>query len=229
MSPWVKTLRHRIATLAEHVGGRPLKSIHHLLDRFLLGEAHASLAGNKASGIDGETKGEFGLELSSRIDELIDQACSQTYRAPAVRRVEIPKGDGKTRPIGIPTDSDKVLQKGFVMLVEPVFEREFHPGSYGYRPHRSAHDAVKATHQALHSGHYWVVELDIKGFFDSIPHCELQEMFRRRISDGVLNRLVLGWLKAGVMKEDRWTASEEGTPQGGIVSPLLFHFAFKLG
>jgi group II intron reverse transcriptase/maturase len=135
--------------------------------------------------------------------------------------VEIPKGDGKTRPLGIPTYEDKVLQKAFVMLVEPVFEREFHPGSYGYRHGRSVQGAVKATREALYRGHHWVIELDIKGYFDSIPHAALREMFRRRITDGVLNRLVLGWLKAGVMKDSTWQASESGTPQGGIVSPLL--------
>jgi RNA-directed DNA polymerase len=107
------------------------------------------------------------------------------------------------------------------MLTEPIFEQEFHPGSYGYRPGRNCHGAIRAVNKALYEGNHWVIELDIKGFFDNIPHAPLREMFSRRISDGVLNRLVLGWLKAGVMKGQNWEASEAGTPQGGIVSPLL--------
>jgi group II intron reverse transcriptase/maturase len=114
-----------------------------------------------------------------------------------------------------------VLQKAFVMLVEPVFEREFHAGSYGYRPGRSVHQAVKAVNETLRQGHHWIIELDIKGYFDSIPHAQLHSMFRSRINDGVLNQLILGWLKAGVMREGTWQATESGTPQGGIVSPLL--------
>ena len=109
-----------------------------------------------------------------------------------------------------------VLQKAFVLLVEPVFEKEFHEGSYGYRPKRTCHDAIRAVDRAVNGGHHWVIELDIKGYFDSIKHQELREMFSRRIKDGVLNRLVLGWLKAGVLKEGQWQESDEGTPQGGI-------------
>jgi RNA-directed DNA polymerase len=155
------------------------------------------------------------------VDILVNQTRAYSYRAPAVRRVDIPKDGGKTRPIGIPTYEDKVLQKAFVMLVEPIFEREFHPGSYGYRPGRDCHQAVKHVMRAINQGHQWIIELDIKGFFDNIPHLPLREMFCRRVSDGVLNQLVIGWLKAGVMKGTNWEANETGTPQGGIVSPLL--------
>ena len=221
MSRHVNHLKHWIATIAEQLQGRPLTSIHHKLDRYLLGEAHASLKGNKASGIDAESKAEFGRNLTERADKIVSQIRTYSYRAPAVRRVDIPKGDGKTRPIGIPTHEDKVLQKAFVMLVEPVFEREFHPGSYGYRPGRNCHQAVQHVLRAMNQGHQWIIELDIQGFFDSIPHLPLREMFRHRVSDGVLNQLIIGWLKAGVMKEGQWQASEDGTPQGGIVSPLL--------
>lgn len=221
MSQHVNHLKHWIANLAEQLQGRPLTSIHHKLDRYLLGEAHAELKANKAPGIDGETKAEFGRDLTERADALVKQIRTYSYRAPAVRRVDIPKGDGKTRPLGVPTYEDKVLQKAFVMLVEPIFEREFHPGSYGYRPRRNCHQAVKHVLQAMNQGHQWIIELDIQGFFDSIPHLPLRAMFRHRVTDGVLNQLIIGWLKAGVMKNGEWEASEEGTPQGGIVSPLL--------
>lgn len=221
MKRYAKTVVRWITNLAERLSGKPLSGINHKLDRYLLAEAHTELAGNRAAGIDEETKAGFAKDLTARVDGLHARVHQGSWRAPPVKRVEIPKGEGKTRPLGIPTYEDKVLQKGFVMLVNPVFEREFHPGSYGYRPGRSVHQAVKATHQALYNGHHWVIELDIKGYFDSIPHVQLLEMFRRRITDGVLNRLVMGWLKAGVMKECAWQATEEGTPQGGIVSPLL--------
>ena len=151
----VNHLKHWIVNLAERLRGRPITSIHHKLDRYLLGEAHASLAGNKAPGIDGETKAEFGRDLTRRVDTLVDQVRTRSYRAPAVRRVDIPKAGGKTRPIGIPTYQDKVLQKAFVMLVEPIFEREFHPGSYGYRPGRSCHQAVRHVLRAVDTGHHW--------------------------------------------------------------------------
>jgi RNA-directed DNA polymerase len=221
MSNIVTPLKHWIAQLAEHFRGQALTSIHHRLDVLLLAEAHRRLRGNKAPGIDGQTKAEYSDGLQSRLEDLLARVRTQSYRAPPVRRVEIPKADGSTRPIGVPTYEDKVLQKAFALLVEPVFEREFHEGSYGYRPGRTAHDAIGAVDRATNGGHHWIIELDIKGYFDSIPHKDLREMFSHRIKDGVINRLILGWLKAGVLKEDLWQGGEEGTPQGGIVSPLL--------
>jgi RNA-directed DNA polymerase len=217
----VTKLRHWITQLIERQGGRALSSIHHKMDMQLLLEAHRHLEPNKAPGIDGVSKEQYSRGLQANLEDLLKRVKTQTYRAPAVRRVEIPKPDGKTRPLGVPTHEDKVLQKAFVELVEPIFEREFHDGSYGYRPRRTQHDAVRVLHGALSRGNHYVVELDIKGYFDSIPHDTLRQMFNDRITDGVLNRLILGWLKAGVMKEGEWQESESGTPQGGVVSPLL--------
>jgi len=117
---------------------------------------------------------------------------------------------------------DKVLQKSFVMLVEPIFEREFYDCSYGFRPRRNPHQAVKALHKIVGDKRmHWVIDLDLRKYFDTIPHLELREMFSRRIRDGVLNKLLLGWLKAGVLHVEKVTTSHEGTPQGGTVSPLL--------
>jgi RNA-directed DNA polymerase len=218
----VTTLKHWITKLAERQTGQPLTSIHHKLDLSLLAEAHHQLGRQKATGIDGVSKTDYEEGIVPKLQGLLNRVFGQTYRAPAVRRVDIPKPDGKTRPLGVPTYEDKVLQKAFVLLVGPVFEREFHEGSYGYRPGRTQHDALRAVDRAINKGrHYWIIELDIKGYFDSIPHRQLREMFSHRIQDGVLNRLVLGWLKAGVMKGGNWETSETGTPQGGIVSPLL--------
>lgn len=217
----VTRLRHWITQLIEQRGGRPLSSIHHKMDMQLLLEAHRHLEPSKAPGIDGVSKEQYSRGLQANLEDLLKRVKTQTYRAPAVRRVEIPKPDGKTRPLGVPTHEDKVLQKAFVQLVEPIFEREFHDGSYGYRPGKTQHDAVRALHGALSRGNHHVVEFDIKGYFDSIPHDKLRQMFNDRITDGVLNRLILGWLKAGVMKEGEWQESERGTPQGGVISPLL--------
>lgn len=221
MSNLVTTLRHWIATRAERYAQEGLESIHHKLDRWLLSEAHRQLDANKATGNDGVTKADYAKRLSENVDDLVGRVRSQTYRAPPVRHVDIPKPDGSTRPLGIPAYEDKVLQKAFVLLVEPVFEREFRDCSYGYREGRSCHQAIAAVDQAIYKGCYWIIELDIRNYFGSIPHEPLREMFRRRIKDGVLNRLVLGWLKAGALREGEWESKEEGTPQGGIVSPLL--------
>ena len=221
MSGIVTTLRHWITTRAQRYAAQGLESIHHKLDKWLLGEAHRQLDPAKATGVDGVTKAEYDRDLSARLDALVDRVRSQTYRAPPVRRVEIPKPDGSTRPLGIPTYEDKVLQKGFILLVEPVFELEFRDCAYGYRKGRGCHQAIRAVDRAIGDGCHWIIELDIRKYFESIPHQPLREMFRRRIKDGVLNRLVLGWLKAGVLREGEWEASEEGTPQGGNVSPLL--------
>lgn len=160
-----------ITNLTERLKGQPISSINHKLDRYVLAEAHSELAGNRAAGVDGETKQEFAKDLTSRVDDLLKRVHEGKWTAPPVRRVEIPKGDGKTRPLGISTYEDKVLQKAFVMLVEPVFEREFHPGSYGYRRGRSVHQAVKAVRLALLRGYHWVIELDIKGYFDNYGKC----------------------------------------------------------
>jgi RNA-directed DNA polymerase len=221
MSDFVTTLRHWIATLAQHHAAQGLKSIHHKLDKWLMAEAHRELDGSKATGVDGVTKEQYSQGLSQKLDDLVDRVRSQTYRAPPVRGVDIPKGNGETRPLGISAYEDKVLQKAFVMLVEPVFEREFLDCSYGFRPGRNCHMAVRAVRDATISGHHWIIDLDIRKYFDSIAHQPLQEMFAQRIRDGVLRRLILGWLKAGVLREGQWEQKEEGTPQGGIVSPLL--------
>jgi group II intron reverse transcriptase/maturase len=184
--------------------------------------AYRRLKPNKAPGIDGVSKAEYGEGLSQRLEDLVNRVRSRTYRAPPVKRVEIPKGNGEFRPLGLLNLEDKVLQKGFVMLVEPVFEREFYDCSHGFRPRRSPHQAIKALwRHVVEEGMHWVIDLDLRKYFDTIPHHLLREMFGRRIRDGILNKLVLGWLKAGVFHEEEVTISDTGTPQGGIVSPLL--------
>jgi group II intron reverse transcriptase/maturase len=156
-----------------------------------------------------------------KLADLENRVKTGSYKAPPVKRVEIPKDDGTTRKLGISTHENKILEKAVVTLVEPALEQEFLDCSYGYRPGRAALQAVKAVRDALWDGHYWVLELDIRKYFDTIPHGLLMEMFSRRIKDGVVNKLVYGWLKAGVLCDGRLEENDEGTPQGGIVSPLL--------
>lgn len=213
---------NRIAELARKYRDEPLKSIHQFMDRWWLKDAFHQLDAKKAPGVDKVTKEQYGERLAENLEDLINRVRSQTYRAPAVKRVEIPKpGSNELRPLGIPSFEDKVLQKGFVMLVEPVFEDMFYSFSYGFRPGKSQHMAIESLFKGLGWDGKWVIDLDIRKFFDTIVHRHMREFFGKRITDGVLNRLVLGWLKAGTVQDGRWKASEEGTPQGGNVSPLL--------
>ena len=173
-------------------------------------------------GIDGQTSADFERDLESNLESLIDRAKSGRYRAPAVRRVLIPKGDGRTRPIGIPTYEDKVLQRGVAMVLESIYEQDFLPCSYGFRPQRSAHGALGALREGLmwmRGG--WVLEADIRDFFGALDHTKLREILRQRVQDGVVLRSTGKWLQAGVLENGRHHRPASGTPQGGVISPLL--------
>jgi group II intron reverse transcriptase/maturase len=176
-----------------------------------------------APGIDGETWKDFEVGLAERLVQLREKAHSGTYRAPPVRRVYIPKGTGpETRPIGIPTIEDKVLQRAVVMLLEPIYETLFHPGSFGFRPGRDQHQAINALRNWLvRHGGGWLVEVDVRKFFDTIDHAHLREFVRRRVGDGVVLRLIGKWLKAGVLEDGQVSYPSTGSPQGGVISPLL--------
>jgi group II intron reverse transcriptase/maturase len=176
-----------------------------------------------AVGVDGQTAARYAENLENNLENLLQRAKSGTYQAPPVRRVHIPKGRGsETRPIGIPTFEDKVLQRAVVMVLEEVYEQDFHDGSYGFRPGRSAHQALETLwRQLMAMGGGWVVEVDIRKFFDTLEHARLRELLQRRIRDGVLLRLIGKWLNAGVLEDGVLTTPEQGTPQGGVISPLL--------
>ena len=174
-------------------------------------------------GIDGVTAAAYEANLDANLVALLDQIKSGTYRAPPVRRVHIPKGDGsQTRPIGIPTFEDKVAQRAISMLLEPIYEEDFCPFSYGFRPGKSAHDALDALMQgARWIGGGWVLDVDVSKFFDTLDHEQLQGLLRKRVGDGVVVRMVGKWLNAGVFEGGSVHHAELGTPQGGVISPLL--------
>lgn len=213
----------RIAKLAKEAPEMAFTSLSHHIDIDWLHEAYRRTRKDGASGIDGRSAEDYAANLESNLQALLDRAKSGTYRAPPVRRVHIPKGDGsKTRPIGIPTFEDKVLQRAVVMALEAVYEQDFLDCSYGFRPGRSAHQALEALwSELMRMGGGWVLEVDIAKYFDTLDHAHLHAILRRRVRDGVLLRLIGKWLNAGVMESGRTTYPDAGTPQGGVISPLL--------
>jgi RNA-directed DNA polymerase len=199
-------------------------SLAHLMDIYWMQMAFARTRRDGAVGVDGQTAEDYvGDDLQAKLADLLDRAKSGTYQAPPVRRVHIPKGTGpETRPIGIPTLEDKVLQRAVAMVLETIYEQDFLDCSYGFRPKRSAHQALAAVwKQAMDMGGCWIVEVDIRKFFDTLDHAHLRELLKQRVRDGVLLRLIGKWLNAGVLEEGELTFPEAGTPQGGVISPLL--------
>lgn len=219
----VSTRLERIAKLAKGAPGMAIRSLAHHIDVGWLKEAHKLTRKDGAPGVDGQTAEEYAAKLEENLQSLLDRAKSGTYRAPPVRRVHIPKGKGtETRPLGIPTFEDKVLQRAVVMALQAVYEQDFLNCSYGFRPGRSQHQMLQDLWQTMTAmGGGWVIEIDIRKYFESIPHDSLQEILRRRVVDGVLLRLVGKWLNAGVLDNGAMLHPESGSPQGGVVSPML--------
>jgi len=219
----ISTKLKRIATLAREAPQMAFTTLAHHIDLQWLTEAYRRTRKDGATGIDGQTAREYAEKLEANLQSLLDRAKSGTYRAPPVRRVHIPKGDGtQTRPIGIPTFEDKVLQRAVAMVLEAVYEQDFLDCSYGFRPRRSAHQALEVLQNtAVRMAGGWVLEIDIRKFFDTLEHSHLRQLLGRRVRDGVLLRLIGKWLKAGVLENGAVTHPESGTPQGGVISPLL--------
>ena len=220
----VSTRLTRIAELARGAPGMVFTSLSHVIDVYFLGEAYWRTRKDGAVGVDGQTAADYERDLEANLQSLLDRAKSGTYQAPPVRRVHIPKGGSttETRPIGIPTLEDKILQRAVVMLLEPIYEQDFHDCSHGFRPGRSAHGALETFwKQTMDSAGCWVVEVDIRKFFDTLDHAHLREFLRQRVRDGVVLRLIGKWLNAGVLEDGSVSYPESGSPQGGVISPLL--------
>jgi group II intron reverse transcriptase/maturase len=189
----------------------------------------AQLHNNGAAGVDGETLAAINATPQTRqqwLDRLKTELKAKTYRASPVRRVMIQKSGGGERPLGIPTVKDRVVQMAVYLVLMPVWEADFHPQSYGFRPKRRAHQAIEAVNQAVRRGHVEIIDADLSKYFDTIPHRGLMKAVAKRVSDGSVLRLIKSWLRAPVVEEDkdgikRVIPNRRGTPQGGVISPLL--------
>jgi len=198
-----------------------LYSLSHVIDQEWMREAYRLTRKSGAPGIDGVIAAEYESNLEGNLISLLGRIRSGSYKAPPVRRVYIPKADGTQRPLGIPTFEDKVAQRAISMVLEAIYEQDFYPCSYGFRPGRSAHQALQALRTGfMTQGLRWVLDVDIRKYFDSIPHKQLREYLDRRVTDGVIRRMIDKWLKAGVMEERQLRQSTEGSPQGGEITPL---------
>jgi RNA-directed DNA polymerase len=220
----VFTKRQRIAELARNAPDMAFTNLAHHIDLDWLLTAYHQTRKDGAVGVDGQTAGDYEVNLMGNLRDLLNRAKSGTYVAPPVRRVHIPKAGspGETRPLGIPTFEDKILQRAVLMVLEAVYETDFLDVSHGFRPGRGAHGALGSLwKQAMNLGCCWVVDVDLRKFFDTIDHGHLREFLKRRVRDGVILRLIGKWLNAGVLEGGVHTAPDLGTPQGGVVSPLL--------
>jgi group II intron reverse transcriptase/maturase len=215
------TKRHWIVELARSKPGTVLFSLHHVIDFEWMREAYWLTRKDGATGIDGVTAGEYEANLEANLRDLRERIISGRYKAPPVRRTYIPKADGSQRPLGIPTFEDKVAQRAIAMVLEAVYEQDFLSCSYGFRPGRSAHQALSGLRSAIMSRQHWVLDVDIRTYFDSIPHQELRAILDQRVTDGVIRRMIGKWLKAGVLEDGLLLSATEGTPQGGVISPIL--------
>lgn len=218
----VETRLQRIAALSRTIQGAPLRTLAHHIDVDFMREAHRRTRKGGARGIDGQTAEDFAENLEENLLALVEALQSGRYRPPPVRRTYVPKADGRQRPLGIPTFADKVLQQAVAMVLTAVYEPHFHAGSYGFRPQRSAHQALDRLRMSLMEMQgAWVIDADIQGYFDVLDHAHLRDILGKRVNDSVIVRAVGKWLNAGVMEAGAVSASESGTPQGGVISPIL--------
>jgi retron-type reverse transcriptase len=196
--------------------------LHHVYDIETLRGAYFSLKRDAAPGVDGETWRTYGEQLEENLADLSGRLQRGAYRAKPVRRVFIPKPDGRQRPLGVTTLEDKVVQRALVMVLNCIYETDFLGFSYGFRPGRKAHDALDALCVGIERRRVnWVLDADIRGFFDAIDHEWLVKLVEHRVADRRVLRLIQKWLNAGVLVDGEKTRSEKGTPQGGGISPLL--------
>jgi group II intron reverse transcriptase/maturase len=213
----------RIAEIAKEKPKDVFTSLYHLLNTKLLTQCHNELAGNKARGIDGVTKLEYSTNLEENIQSLVERLKKHSYKPQAVRRVYIPKGDGKKkRPLGIPAYEDKIVQSGLNKILQAIYEPSFSKNSYGFRPERSCHQAIVKLNSIIeHKKINYIVDADIKGFFNNVDHEWIIKFIDLRIKDPNIIKLIKKFLKAGVMEEGIIQKTNVGMPQGSIISPIL--------
>lgn len=229
----MSTQLHRIAAKAKTEPATRFTALAHLLTPGFLMETWRQMNRRGASGVDGETTKEFEQDLEGRCRDIVERLKLRRYQAPPVRRVEIPKANGKTRPLGIPTVEDRLVQRAVARILEAIYEADFRPFSHGFRPGRNPHGALRALRSQFIAGKVrHVFETDIRGFFNHLDHKWLMRMLALRIGDPVIIRLIGKWLKAGAVVGNLVVRSEEGSPQGGPISPILanvyLHYALDL-
>ena len=218
----VSTKQAQIAYWARTHPAEACVSFNHDLDEEWLREAFRLTRRDGAVGVDGMTKEEYGQNLAVNLRDLSDRARSGRYKAPPVKRGYVPKDGKEMRPIGMPAVEDKVLQRGVTMILEPLYETFFLDCSYGFRPKRSAHDALEMIWRTVsRMGGCWILDVDIRKFFDTLGHQHLRAILDQRIRDGVIRRLIDKWLKAGVWEDGIVNYPDQGTPQGGCISLML--------
>ena len=219
----METKLDRIAEIAKRRPNERFTSLAHLLDEEMLRQCHKEINGNKATGIDRVTKGEYEQELDSNIKDLVAKLKRRAYRPQPARRVNIPKpGTDKTRPLGILAYEDKIVQRGMAKVLNAIYEQYFLDFSYGFRPNRSCHDALKRLNIIIECRKTnYIVDADIKGFFDNVDHEWMMKFISHRIADPRFQQLIRKTLKAGYMEENIIHETEGGTTQGGLISPIL--------
>ena len=220
-----ENLSPQLRKVAERARQEPdgrFHSLAHLLDRGALLRAFHRQRANAAVGVDGVAKEEYERNLLGNLDDLLVRLKAKRYRHQPIRRVHIPKDNGKTRPLGISAFEDKLVQDALREVTQAVYEQDFLDCSFGFRPGRSAHDAIRALHQSADRGECnWILEADIVSFFDSVDRTALREMLQKRLADGSLLRLIGKCLNVGVLDGAEFSTPDVGTAQGSILSPLL--------
>jgi hypothetical protein len=231
----VLTVEMQIAERARKYPDEALTNLHEFIDVPLLHGCFDSLNKRGASGVDAETWKDYNEQRGERIPQLLAAFKSGKYRAPNIRRVYIPKGDGKLRPLGLPTVEDKLLGTAVSRVLTPVYEQLFHPTSYGFRPGKSQHQALEElSREVSFKGKRYIIDADMQNYFGSIDHRCLREFLDRKIKDGVIRKMIDKWLKAGVLENGQVVYPTEGTPQGGTIAPrthpqtLCFPGGFRL-
>jgi len=218
----MSTKREQIAARSEKHKDAALHNLNRFIDEDVLRYCYFTLKKASASGVDGKTWEDYGKHLTANLKQLLERFRAGKYRAPHIRRTYIPKGKGKLRPLGIPTIEDKVLQKAVTLVLEVIYEGEFKDFSYGFRPGRSQHQAIDTLFQQISYGKCrYIIDADIRNYFGEIDHGQLRSFLDHRIKDGVIRKMIDKWLKAGVLEDKQLTYPKEGTPQGGVISPLL--------
>jgi len=218
----ISTRRRRIAEMARKYQDEGLQTLAHFIDIHWLYEAWKQTNKNRAVGVDGVTRAEYEENLMDNLRDLHERFKSGNYVAPPLKRAYIPKSDGTQRGIGIPSLEDKVLQKAVHMVLEIIYDQVFYDFSFAFQKGKNQHQALEKTWKtAMDFKGGWVLSVDIKGYFDTVKHSELRGFLDKRVRDGVIRRMIDKWLKAKILEEGVFHANEKGTPQGGVISPLL--------